>query len=123
MNWQMPTARTIALIIGLSLMAFLVFYIPSCLQKQRAAADQNRVDTAQAGAAQASGNEAAYTQMAVNANEVASEQLGRDNEKEIRNAEGANAVVAAPVRDATIASLCRRAAYRDSPKCRMLNAR
>ncbi len=41
----------------------------------------------------------------------------RTNEVEIRNAEGADAPVAAPARDAGLASLCRRASYRSDPKC------
>ena len=38
-------------------------------------------------------------------------------EKEIRNAKGADAPVDPAVRDAGLASLCRRAAYRSSERC------
>ena len=118
-----PPLRTIALIAALVALACLAFAIPSCLQKRRAAGDQNRVDHAQAGAAQESAGDASLTQSTVNANEVASEALGRSNEKEIRDAQGSDAPVAAPARDAGLASLCRRAAYRDTERCRLLNAR
>ena len=123
MTFSQPSARTLTIIVALLVLCALAFAIPSCLQKQRSAAAQNRIDKAQGTATVESAREAGQVQASVNANEVASEQLGRDNEKEIRNAEGANAVVAAPVRNATIASLCKRAAYRDTERCRLLNAR
>ncbi len=115
--------RVIALIAGLILMAALVFYIPSCLQKQRSQAAQARLDAEQGKAAVASGKDASEAQAAVNRNEVASEALGRENEKEIRNAEGSNAVVAAPANDAGMRALCQRKAYINSEQCRLLNAR
>ncbi len=123
MTFPQPSPRAIGLILGLCVMAFLAFYIPSCLQKQRSAKVQNRIDTAQATATVESAREASATQSTVNANEVASEALGRSNEQEIRNAQGSDAVVAAPARDAAIASLCKRAAYRNAERCRLLYAR
>lgn len=41
----------------------------------------------------------------------------RENEGNIRNAEGADAKVGAGVNDAGLTALCRRAAHRDSPRC------
>jgi len=49
--------------------------------------------------------------------EAASDAITRTNEKDIRNAEGADAAVAAPANDAGLRSLCRRRVYRDNPKC------
>jgi len=43
--------------------------------------------------------------------------ITKENDREIRNAEGANAPVTDTARDAGFASLCRRAAYREHPKC------
>lgn len=73
--------------------------------------------TGQAGAAIESGHEAADTIGNRMANDADTDAITRENDDAIRNAEGANAPVAAPVRDAGLASLCRRAAYRGSPKC------
>jgi hypothetical protein len=125
---KLPTLPTLAprvimVIAAIVLIAVLAFAVPSCLQKRRAAADQNRVDHAQAGAAQASAKDAGQTQSTVNANEVASEALGRSNEKDIRDAQGSDAVVAAPANTAGIRALCLRRAYRDTERCRLLNAR
>lgn len=68
-------------------------------------------------AAQESGSDAVNTVGEAGDREAASEDLTRSNEKAIRDAEGADAAVAAPARDAGLQALCRRAAYRDSPRC------
>jgi hypothetical protein len=68
-------------------------------------------------AAQESGKDAVNTVGAAGEREAASADLDRTNEGDIRNAEGADAAVAAPVRDSGFASLCRRASYREHPKC------
>lgn len=68
-------------------------------------------------AAQASGKDAVNTVGEAGKRESASADLDRTNEGEIRNAEGADAAVAAPVRDAGLRSLCRRASYRNDPRC------
>lgn len=115
--------RTLALILGLVALFVAALMIPNCVAKYRSQAAQARLGAEQSQAAVESGREASEAQAGVSANQAASEALGRSNEKDIRSAEGANAVVAAPVRDAGLASLCRRAAYRDRPKCRLLNAR
>lgn len=49
--------------------------------------------------------------------ETAVDATTRSNEKEIRDAQGADAPVDPVVRDAGFASLCRRASYRRDPKC------
>lgn len=120
---RQPSPRTLALIVGLLVLCALAFAIPSCLQQRRSAAAQNRVDRAQATATVESAREASNVQATVNANEVESEALSRSNERTIRDAEGSNAVVAAPVRSATLSALCLRRVYRDTERCRLLNAR
>ncbi len=110
-------------VLGIILILALVAFGTSQCAKRRDAASQARMDAAQGQAASESGRDASEAQSRVNANEVASETLSRTNEKEIRSAEGANEAVAPAVHSATIASLCRRAAYRDNERCRMLRAR
>ena len=115
--------RTLALIVGIIVLGLLALYIPSCMQKQRSVAAQTRLDVEQGKAAVASGKDASDAQASVNRNEVASETLGRENERSIRDAEGSNAVVAAPVNDAGLRALCSRKSYANTERCRLLNAR
>lgn len=95
-----------------------VLQIRSCQQARQQAA-QSRVDKAQHGALENSAADAINTQGEVSARDRASEDITRTNEKDIRNAEGANDPVNPAARDAGLASLCRRAAYRDSERCRL----
>ncbi len=109
--------RTIALIAGLVLLAFLAFAIPSCLQKQRNAASQARVDNAQAGAAQESAKDAIEAVAKAGESQAASEDLTRSNERDIRAADGADEQVNMDVHTQGLIALCRRQAYRDAPRC------
>lgn len=79
-----------------------------------------RLGRNQAEAAQQSGTDAVNTVGAAGDREAASDALTRANERTIRNAQGADAPVAAPVRDAGLASLCRRASHIRDPKCVLL---
>ena len=88
-------------------------------QRARQQAVQSKVDRGQAGAARESAEDAIATQGNVAANASASEDLTRSNEREIRNAKGADQSVDAGVRDAGLASLCRRPAYRNHERCRV----
>lgn len=90
-------------------------------QKSRSQAAQAKLEQAQGQAAQQSANEAIGIITNTAQNEAAGEALTRSNEREIRNAPGASDKVNPAVRDAGIRSLCRRAAYRDSERCRMLS--
>ena len=101
----------VALILGL-------LQVRSCQQARQQAA-QSRVDRGQAGAARDSAGDAVNTVSGVSANQSASEDLTRSNEREIRNAEGANDPVNPALRDAGLRSLCRRAATRNDPRCRV----
>lgn len=80
-------------------------------------ATEARVDTGRADAAIQSGADAANTVKDASDREAASEALTRENERAIRDAEGSDEPVAKPVRDAGLAALCRRVAYRDSARC------
>lgn len=89
----------------------------SC-QAERTAKTQAKVSTGQAGAALQSGQDATNTVGNRMDADTAEDQQTRTNGDEIRKADGASAPVAAPVRDAGLTALCRRAAYRDNPRCK-----
>jgi hypothetical protein len=76
------------------------------------------VERSQAEAAANSAADAIGTVAASGEAERASEDLTRINEQQIRAAEGSNAAVNPAARDAGIAALCRRQAYRDDPRCK-----
>lgn len=76
-----------------------------------------RLGRNQAEAASESGADAVNTVGRAADREAAADALTRSNEEDIRNAEGADAEVAAPVRDAGLDALCKRAAYRNSLRC------
>jgi hypothetical protein len=111
--------------IGLALIAAVLLLglmqLRACSNARQTAA-QERVEDAQAGAAGNSAADAIATQANVNAGERAAAELDRTNEKEIRDAPGADQAVDAAVDAAGRRSLCRRAAYRDRPECRLLAA-
>jgi hypothetical protein len=122
---MMIFGRKIALeVIGMAVLGLLLIVavglgLRSC-EKRRSQAAQTRVERSQAEAASNSAADAINAVTGVGSNAAASEELTRQNEKEIRNAPGANDPVNPAARDAGLRSLCRRPAYRDNPKCRML---
>ena len=109
----------VGLAFALCIVGFL--YVQSCQGKRMAAAEK-RVEQAQTSATVESARDAIATQGAVGETQAAGEELTRTNEKDIRNAKGADAAVDPAVRDAGLASLCRRAAYRASERCLRLTA-
>jgi hypothetical protein len=114
--------RVIAMVVGgLFLLALMGFGLSQC-QKRRSEAAQARVERSQAEAASKSAEDAIGTVRRSGESEKASEELTRSNEKEIRNAEGANDPVNTAVRDAGLRSLCRRPAYRNHERCKLLVA-
>lgn len=114
--WLATTAgKAIAALAIVALLAGL-FALNRC-QAARTARTEAKLATGQADAAQKSGTDAVETTGNVMGNEAASDAVTKENDDAIRNAQGASAPVAAPVRDAGLASLCRRASYRRDPKC------
>lgn len=83
----------------------------------RDARTEARLGKNQAEAAQESGSDAVNTIGRAGERENASGDLDKTNATEIHDAEGADQAVSGGVRDAGLASLCRRAAYRNDPKC------
>jgi hypothetical protein len=116
-------ARVIAYIVGAVIVVFVVWAAIHFYTKSRSQAAQIRVDHAQTGAFTNSAGDAVNTQANVAQNEAASGDLTRTNEEDIRNAQGSGDKVNPAARDAGLRSLCRRAAYRDSQQCRMLQPR
>jgi hypothetical protein len=112
------TARAIFFIVGLLvLIGVVAFTVRSCDSRHNKAA-QTRVERSQAEAASNSAADAIGTVARSGEAERASEDLTRTNEQQIRAAEGSNAAVNPAARDAGIAALCRRQAYRDDPRCK-----
>jgi len=83
----------------------------------RAAKLETRVAAGQAAAALASGQDAGNTIGNRMDADAATDTITRENDHAIRTAPGADAPVDPAVRDAGLAGLCRRAAYRRDPKC------
>ncbi len=71
----------------------------------------------QAEAARESGSDAVETVGAAGKREADSVDLTRTNSEEIRNAQGADAAVDPAARDAGLTALCRRASYKNNPRC------
>jgi hypothetical protein len=83
---------------------------------------QQRMDTAQAGAAQQSSHEAIEIQSRAADRDAGSERLSRTNESEIRHAKGADARIDIDAHTTGLRALCRREAYRDNPRCGVFRA-
>ena len=115
MNWlRGNTARAVAIVVVAIVVGIL--FLRSC-QAERTAKVGTKLATGQAGASLKSGADAVDTAGNVQGNEIAADAITRENDDAIHKAEGAGAPVAASVRNAGLASLCRRAAYRGDPKC------
>lgn len=99
--------------------AIVIFAGPAACQKIRSMHAQSRVDSAQSGAASNSAADAVNTVARSGDDAAASEALTRSNEKDIRNAQGANDAVNPASRDAGLRAICMRRAYSDDPKCRV----
>ena len=113
------TPRLIAILAAIAFLAVAALTVPSCIAKHRAQAAQARVEHSQAEAASQSASDAINAVAAAGARETASEDMTRTNGAEIRNAPGASVRTDAGVNLAGRRALCRRAAYKDDPKCAM----
>ena len=115
------TARAILAVVVTALLVAIFFTYKSCQQSSQHAAE-NDLNKGQIGALTNSAADAVNTQGAANARERASEDLTRSNEREIRHAKGADAAVDPAATGAGLLALCRRAAYRDTERCRLHRA-
>lgn len=102
----------------LALVLATVIFTRSCDSRADRAA-QARLEREQSKAASDSARDAIGTVTRRQGQETASENLTRDNERDIRAAPGAGERVNSGVDVAGRRALCKRAAYRDDPKCAM----
>lgn len=112
---KLVAAAVVLLVLGLVLLWGYNFI--TAKPKAEAALAKNQVE-----AVQRSAEDAIKVVGKAQEREAASADLTQSNDKEIRNAQGADAQVDPAVRDAGLRSLCRRASYRGDPKClRLVN--
>lgn len=113
------TGRFLWMLVGLIVIVGLMSFTVRSCDKRRSQAAQERVEDAQASAATNSAADAIGTVSRSGEATAASEQMTRDNERNIRNAQGANDAVNPAVRDAGRNALCLRDAYRNHPDCKL----
>lgn len=109
--------RLWGIIAGSVLLLFAVWWIWGEFTSGQRAKVEARLNANQADAAAASGDDAVETVSSQAAVEDAVDAITKGNADAIHSAPGADAPVAAPVRDAGLAGLCKRASYRNDPKC------
>ena len=115
----MTRSRLIGAAVVLALVVFLLLWGPAACNAIRSLTVQNRVNQGQSDALTNSARDAIGTQGDVAGNATASEDTTRSNERNIRDAKGADAQVDPAVRDAGFASLCKRPSFRNSPSGRL----
>jgi hypothetical protein len=109
--------------LALAALALLILLAgPASCRKQARLAAEARAAAEQRTAGAASGRDAVATAGAAAARERASDELAQANHKEIDDADGADVAVGGDVTRAGLDGLCRRAAYRDSERCRVRGA-
>lgn len=118
MNLSAIPAKIIAGLVAAALAVLVVWAAFHFYEKSRSQGAQARVEASQAQAASNSAADAVSTVARSSEATAASEELTRTNEQQIRAADGANDKVNPAVRDAGIAALCRRQAYKDDPRCK-----
>lgn len=106
----------------LLLTVLLLVGSPASCARLRSQAAEGRLAQEQGAALSRSARDAVAVQGRSNRRERESEVLSQSNERNIRNATGAESQVDPHVRDAGLAGLCRRDAYRDSQRCKLLGA-
>lgn len=104
-----------AVLAGIALLA--VWWVVATLMGGKTAKTEAKLGENQTEAAIESGQDAVNTIGDTVGSEAEIDRITRENDDDIRNAEGADAPVADPARDAGHSSLCKRAAYRDRPEC------
>lgn len=115
-GWLAANVARIAIVLLIALALAGALVVRSC-RESRTATTIAKVASGQAAAATASGTDAVNTVGNRMAADTASDRLTKENDDAIRSAEGADAPVAAPVHNAGLAGLCRRAAYRGDRGC------
>ncbi|MDE8654762.1 hypothetical protein [Novosphingobium album (ex Liu et al. 2023)] len=116
---QIP-ARLIAGVAAGVILLTAILWISHAIGSGARAKVEARLNANQADAAAESGHDAVETLGTQAAAEDAADVITGENADAIHSAPGANAPVAAPVRDAGLRGLCRRAAYQRNPQCLQL---
>lgn len=111
--------RTIGLVVGGIVIVALALLLLSQCDKRRNEKAQSKVDAAQSEAATNSAADAINTVSEAGQREASSEDLTRQNERDIRAAPGAGDRVNAGVNAAGLQALCRRDAYRNTQRCKI----
>lgn len=107
--------------IALALIFALITGVTSCRHRAvRAAAA--RIEAGQAAAATDSARDAIATADRASSRERDSDTLTRTNERNIRDAHGADQTLDPAVARAGLDGLCQRVAYRDSQRCKLRGA-
>ena len=115
---MIPDRRLImAALAGLALIVVLALFGWHEWRASRTAQTETRLAAGQAGAALASGQDAANMIGNRMDADAGTDTVTRENAHAIRNAPGAGAPVDPVLRDVALRGLCRRAAYRHDPKC------
>ena len=115
---MIPDRRLIiAALAALALIILLVLFGWHEWRVSRTAHTETRLAAGQAGAALASGQDAANIIGNRMDADAGTDPVTRENANAIRNAPGASAPVDPALRDIALRGLCRRAAYRHDPKC------
>lgn len=112
------SARIIAMIVGALLLIGLILWGPAACQKINSLRDQAKVSGAQHNAFGNSTEDAIGTVGAAGQREASSEELTRQNERDIMAANGSHDAVNPDVARAARAALCKREAYRNDPQCK-----
>lgn len=110
-RWGWSVLGILAVVIATALL------VRSC-DSRRDKAAQSRVDASQGQAQAESGKDAIDTVSRAGEAQAASEGQSRRAEQDIRSASGAGDAVNPAARDAGLAALCKRAIYRNHPRCR-----
>lgn len=116
MKWiedNLAKAVTIAVFL---LVILAALFLREC-SAERTAKVETHLAQDQASASLASGADAVNSTGIVEGNATSADIITKENHDAIQNAQGANVLVTPAVRDAGLASLCRRASYRRDPKC------
>jgi ABC-type protease/lipase transport system fused ATPase/permease subunit len=111
-------AKLIATVVAVIVLVLVVGLTVRSCDKRRSQAAQERVERSQSEAAANSAADAIEAVTRSGEATAASEELSRENERDIRAAEGASVKVGSGVDAAGRAALCKRAAYRNDPKCK-----
>lgn len=113
-QWLM---RNLAWVIGIGLIAFVVIALGSALLSGSRAKVESKLNANRADAAIATGQDAANSVAISDASAAAIDQITMENEREIRQAQGAAAPLDPDLHRAGLGGLCRYPTYRGAKEC------